>query len=139
MNNLGLMVAGWAIGNVIVLLIVIIWLLGIDREKIPMETRTDAIAFDYGILTEAVDVLIEACLPDKLTSTTRPRMYGSNFVIEYTVDGLPTYVWSTGEKLLWDLLASLAGRGAVNLAQLADYYSGTDEWPLILKAIGALR
>jgi len=104
-----------------------------------METRTDAIAFDYGILTEAVDALIEAYLPDKLTSTTRPRMYGSNFVIEYTVDGLPTYVWSTGEKLLWDLLASLAGRGAVNLAQLADYYSGTDEWPLILKAIGALR
>jgi hypothetical protein len=132
------MIAGWAIGNVIIALILTIWLLAIDREKIPMETRTDAIALTEGYLTKVVDELIERCLPDKLIRSSREAMLGHYFIIEYTTDSLPTYVWSTGERLLWDLLTSLAGRGAVNLSLLSSYYSGTDEWPLILKAIGAL-
>jgi hypothetical protein len=104
-----------------------------------METRTDSIAIDAGALTEVIDELIEACLPDKLTRTTRLRIYAPDdkfFVVEYEADC--TYRWSTGEKVIWDLLVSLSGRGSVNLAQLSAHFRGTDEWPLIIKAIGAL-
>ena len=101
-----------------------------------METRTDEISFHSGQLTEKIDEIIDLCLPDKIRRTTRMWMYASYVVVEYSADS--AYRWSTGEVLLWDLLTSLAGRGRVNLADLANYFRGTDEWPLILSTIGAL-
>ena len=96
-------------------------------------SATLSVSLDSGRLADAVDVVVEACLPGKTQRSSRMAMFGSRFVIAYDVnDDLPVECWSTGEQLVWDLILSVTGRGTADLASLAFYWRHTPEWTFIL-------
>lgn len=59
-------------------------------------------------------------------------------VMVYRLTGLvPPQNWSTGEKLLYGLILSLAGRAEVNLSTVAAYFKHTELREPILAALNA--
>lgn len=88
-----------------------------------------------GRIRFVVQFLIEgSSLADKVSQDERPAMIGNTTVLELRPAALPFSAWSTGEQLLWQFIASLAGKQAVNLGDLANYFRGSPESHRMLAA-----
>ena len=86
------------------------------------EQTIDGFAFDNGDLCDAVrDLLLASSAAQWVTITPGAA------TTEFSAESLPVSSWSTGEHMLWDYAASLAGRGSVNLGQLAGFFRGNWE------------
>jgi hypothetical protein len=102
-----------------------------------MENRR--IVFDGGPLAACVARLLDGPpLKDKVEVSYRDSMVVSDPVM--IVTDATDHVWSTGEEQVWQLLTSLAGRGTVNLGDLAAYvrYGTPEVGPWLVEAVGAL-
>lgn len=73
-----------------------------------------------------IDLLVASSISPWVKSTRRDGMFGGS-VWEFAVTGpVPPEAWSTGEKLLWQFVLSIAsGRGSVDLQQLTTRFRGT--------------
>lgn len=94
----------------------------------------DVVVFDR--MSPAIRRLIGNCaITDKVKLVDRTSMLGGNGIVtEVQPTLLPVHMWSTGEKVLWTYLASLAGQGTCNLYELANYFRGSGYIVQIIEA-----
>jgi len=87
----------------------------------------DVVVFDN--MSRPVRVLIaHSPIADKVKLFDRGSMIGAaGMVTEVQPQLLPLHMWSTGEQVFWQYLASLAGQGQVNLYELANYFRGSGQ------------
>jgi hypothetical protein len=87
------------------------------------------IVLDDGPLALTVLRLIETSpIEDKITVERRTSHLTGGKVV--SLEDRTGYVWSTGENMLWDFIASLAGQEKINLGETAAHFRPTDlaEW-----------
>lgn len=81
----------------------------------------DVVVFDRCPF-ELRELVAHSSLLDKVRFVDRSSMIGAaGIVTEIQATFLPVPMWSSGEKVLWQFIASLAGQGAVNLQELFNH------------------
>lgn len=99
------------------------------------ERERESLAFDTGPVSAAVSDLVRRHFNDLITVTRWESMLGGDVTVlipAYSVDA-----WSSGEYVMWQFLASVAGKGQVVMREVAGYFRDTDVARSIMAVVEA--